>query len=59
MTYTNAIPFWIWLRFTESYERNFWYIRRALETGGFIGGPMVEEFEQEFAKFCGTKYCVG
>ena len=20
---------------------------------------MVEEFEQEFARFCGTKYCVG
>ena len=33
--------------------------RRALETGGFIGGPMVEEFEREFAQFCQAQYCVG
>src|SRR5207249_5505361 len=25
----------------------------------FVGGPMVEEFEREFAKFCDTIYCVG
>lgn len=31
----------------------------ALGTGGFIGGPMVEEFEREFAFFCGARYCVG
>ncbi len=28
--------------------------RRALATAGFIGGPMVEEFEKAFATFCGT-----
>jgi dTDP-4-amino-4,6-dideoxygalactose transaminase len=33
--------------------------RDALNTGQFIGGPMVEQFEQEFAAFCGTKYCIG
>ena len=33
--------------------------QRALRSAGFIGGPMVEEFEQDFAEFCGTKYCVG
>jgi dTDP-4-amino-4,6-dideoxygalactose transaminase len=33
--------------------------KRALRTAGFIGGPMVEEFERAFAEFCGTKYCVG
>src|SRR5919108_526691 len=33
--------------------------RKALSTAGFIGGPMVEEFEQDFARFCDTKYCVG
>ncbi len=32
---------------------------QALRTGGFIGGPMLEEFEREFALACGTKYCVG
>lgn len=29
--------------------------RRALFTGGFIGGPMVEEFEAAFATFCNAK----
>jgi dTDP-4-amino-4,6-dideoxygalactose transaminase len=33
--------------------------RRALSTAGFIGGPMVEEFEKDFARFCDAKYCVG
>ena len=33
--------------------------RAALETAGFIGGPMVEEFEREYAAYCDTKYCVG
>lgn len=34
-------------------------VREAFRTAGFIGGPMVEEFEREFATFCDTKYCVG
>ena len=33
--------------------------REALRTAGFIGGPMVENFEREFAAFCETKYCAG
>lgn len=32
---------------------------KALRTAGFIGGAMVEEFEQSFADFCETKYAVG
>jgi dTDP-4-amino-4,6-dideoxygalactose transaminase len=32
---------------------------RALETAAFIGGQMVEEFERDFAAFCGSEYCVG
>ena len=28
--------------------------RRALYTAGFIGGPMVEEFESSFSAFCDT-----
>jgi dTDP-4-amino-4,6-dideoxygalactose transaminase len=31
----------------------------ALKTAGFIGGPMVEGFEREFAHFCDTRFCVG
>jgi len=33
--------------------------RSALKCAGFIGGPMVEGFEKEFANFCGTQYCIG
>ena len=33
--------------------------RTLLKTAGFVGGPMVEGFEREFAQFCGTAYCVG
>jgi dTDP-4-amino-4,6-dideoxygalactose transaminase len=33
--------------------------RTALDTAGFIGGPMVEGFEKEFAGYCGTEHCVG
>jgi dTDP-4-amino-4,6-dideoxygalactose transaminase len=32
---------------------------KAMETGAFIGGPMVEGFEHDFAAFCETEYCVG
>jgi len=34
-------------------------VKKAFSNAGFIGGPMVEDFEREFAAFCGTKYCVG
>jgi dTDP-4-amino-4,6-dideoxygalactose transaminase len=32
--------------------------RKALRTAGFIGGPMVEEFEKAFATFCETSHSV-
>ncbi len=32
--------------------------RRALLTAGFIGGPMVEEFEKAFAAFCGASHSI-
>ena len=31
----------------------------ALETAGFIGGPMVEDFERNFARYFDTQHCVG
>lgn len=34
-------------------------LEKTLNTAGFIGGPMLEEFEREFAQFCDAKYCVG
>jgi dTDP-4-amino-4,6-dideoxygalactose transaminase len=33
-------------------------VKKAFATAGFIGGPMVDEFEREFAAFSDTKYCV-
>jgi dTDP-4-amino-4,6-dideoxygalactose transaminase len=33
--------------------------QRVIRTAGFIGGPMVEEFEKDFAQFCDAKFCVG
>jgi dTDP-4-amino-4,6-dideoxygalactose transaminase len=32
--------------------------RRALHTAAFIGGPMVEDFEEAFAAFCSTKFSI-
>jgi dTDP-4-amino-4,6-dideoxygalactose transaminase len=34
-------------------------VRDAFRTGRFIGGPMVEDFEREFARSCSTSHCAG
>src|SRR5262245_26413182 len=34
-------------------------VSTALRTAGFIGGPVVVDFEREFAAFCDTANCVG
>jgi len=34
-------------------------VKKAFSNAGFIGGPMVEEFERDFARFCDAKFCVG
>ncbi len=33
--------------------------KAALRTASFIGGSMVEQFEEVFAEFCESKYCIG
>lgn len=33
--------------------------RSALGSAAFVGGPMVEDFERDFAEFCGARWCVG
>ncbi|MGZ3790696.1 MAG: DegT/DnrJ/EryC1/StrS family aminotransferase [Bacteriovorax sp.] len=33
--------------------------KTVLESGWFINGPQVKNFEQEFAKFCGSSHSVG
>jgi len=32
--------------------------RESLRTAAFVGGPQVQAFEEEFAQFCETEYCV-
>src|SRR5277367_5398698 len=32
--------------------------QKALRTAGFIGGPMVEDFEKAFAAFCNTNHSI-
>src|ERR1700731_3199458 len=34
-------------------------LKEVLQTAGFVGGPKVEEFERDFAKFCDASHCVG
>src|SRR5215467_12135982 len=34
-------------------------IKGVVTSAMFIGGPVVEAFEREFAQFCDTKYSVG
>jgi dTDP-4-amino-4,6-dideoxygalactose transaminase len=34
-------------------------IQKVLDSCAFAGGPFVEEFEKNFAKFCEVKHCVG
>ena len=33
--------------------------QKALKTAGFIGGPMLEEFERSFAAFCEARFAIG
>jgi len=33
--------------------------QKAIRSAGFIGGPMVEDFEKAFASFCNTKHAIG
>ena len=34
-------------------------VRQLLESGWYIGGPSVEEFEEQYASYCGASHCVG
>jgi dTDP-4-amino-4,6-dideoxygalactose transaminase len=34
-------------------------LKTALKSAGFIGGPMVQGFEEDFARFCESRLCVG
>lgn len=34
-------------------------VKGVITTGMFVGGPLVERFEREFAEFSGAKFCIG
>ncbi len=34
-------------------------IYNVIDNSSFVGGESVKRFEEEFAAFCGTKYCIG
>jgi dTDP-4-amino-4,6-dideoxygalactose transaminase len=44
---------------SELQEELLEVFRTALRTGTFVDGSMVEDFEREFAQYCGTRHCVG
>jgi dTDP-4-amino-4,6-dideoxygalactose transaminase len=34
-------------------------LRKAIRSGVFVDGPMVKDFERDFAGYCDSTYCVG
>jgi len=60
MTTQNKIPFLDLVTLHLELEEELVSVfRHTLRSAGFIGGPVVEGFERDFAQFCDVKYCVG
>jgi len=60
MNATNGIPFLDLITPHEELKEELCsVVRTALETAGFVGGPMVENFEAAFAQYCGVHHAVG
>jgi dTDP-4-amino-4,6-dideoxygalactose transaminase len=60
MSLTEKIPFLDLVTPHQQLEPELTAVfHKVLQTAGFVGGPMVENFENEFAAFCDTKHCVG
>lgn len=45
-----------YIKYAKEYNKK---IKEVMEKGQYILGPEVEDFEKEFASFCGSKHCVG
>lgn len=43
-------------RFEKAFQENY---QQFLNSGWYINGRQVTQFEQEFAKYCGANYCIG
>jgi len=60
MSKANRMPFLDLVTPHEELKEELYSVfRTALETAGFVGGPMVEDFERAFAKYCDTEHCMG
>jgi dTDP-4-amino-4,6-dideoxygalactose transaminase len=56
----NNIPFLDLVTPHVELERELTEVfQKTLRTAGFIGGPMVEEFETSFASFCDARHAIG
>jgi len=56
---TNSIPFLDLVTPHVEMEQELTAIfHKVLHTAGFIGGPLVEDFEKAFAAFCGTSHSI-
>ena len=54
------IPFLDLKKINEPYEDAFQEkLKSVLDSGWYILGNEVKEFETNFANYCGTKYCIG
>jgi dTDP-4-amino-4,6-dideoxygalactose transaminase len=59
MSVSNDIPFLDLITPHVQLEQELTAVfHRALRTAGFIGGPMVEEFEKDFAAYCDCAHAV-
>ena len=60
MSENGSIPFLDLISLHEGLEKELIPVfQRVLKTAGFIGGPMVDQFEWEFGLFCDTAHCIG
>jgi len=60
MSLTEKIPFLDLVTPHQQLEPELTAVfQQVLRTAGFVGGSLVENFENEFAAFCDAKYCVG
>ena len=60
MTITSPIPFLDLVNpHRELQDEILAVVRQALSTAVFTNGPMLLQFEEAFAEFCGARHCVG
>ena len=60
MTSANSVPFVdLVAPHLELEDQLVEAVRSVFRSAGFIGGPVLERFERDFAAFCGVEHCVG